>query len=231
MLLPSVFGENLFDGWFNFPELGNIEKELYGRHADHVMKTDVHEHDDHYELDIDLPGFKKEEVSLELKDGYLTVSAAKGLNKEEKSEKEPLKIWGTIENGEIKNADSPNFTAQCIRVPVSNGHMGAVFIRFEDKVPSKEEILKIWNEFSAEPQEYELPSAPKQFLHYFTEDNMPQTKLHRDLEGGMAVSIGRLREDTQYDYKFVCLSHNTLRGAAGGAVLLAEQLCAQGYLD
>ena len=94
---------------------------------------------------------------------------------EEKSEKEPLKIWGTIENGEIKNADSPNFTAQCIRVPVSNGHMGAVFIRFEDKVPSKEEILKIWNEFSAEPQEYELPSAPKQFLHYFTEDNMPQT--------------------------------------------------------
>ena len=150
---------------------------------------------------------------------------------EEKSEKEPLKIWGTIENGEIKNADSPNFTAQCIRVPVSNGHMGAVFIRFEDKVPSKEEILKIWNEFSAEPQEYELPSAPKQFLHYFTEDNMPQTKLHRELEGGMAVSIGRLREDTQYDYKFVCLSHNTLRGAAGGAVLLAELLCKQGYMD
>ncbi len=150
---------------------------------------------------------------------------------EEKSEKEPLKIWGTIEDGEIKTADSPNFTAQCIRVPVSNGHMGAVFVRFEDKIPSKEEILDIWSNFKAEPQEAELPSAPKQFLHYFTEDNMPQTKLHRDLEGGMAVSIGRLREDTQYDYKFVCLSHNTLRGAAGGAVLLAELLCKQGYMD
>lgn len=89
----------------------------------------------------------------------------------------------------------------------------------------------LWKEYSAEPQEYELPSAPKQFLHYFTEDNLPQTKLQRDLEGGMAVSIGRLREDTQYDYKFVCLSHNTLRGAAGGAVLLAELLCRQGYMD
>ena len=150
---------------------------------------------------------------------------------EEKSEQEPLKIWGKVEDGVIKTADSPNFTAQCIRVPVSNGHMGAVFVRFENKAPSKEEILKVWKEYSAEPQEYELPSAPKQFLHYFTEDNLPQTKLQRDLEGGMAISIGRLREDTQYDYKFVCLSHNTLRGAAGGAVLLAELLCRQGYMD
>ncbi len=150
---------------------------------------------------------------------------------EEKSEQEPLKIWGKVEDGVIKNAAQPNFTAQCIRVPVSNGHMGAVFVKFEDKVPTKEEMLKIWAEFKGEPQEYELPNAPKQFLHYFNEDNMPQTKLQRDLEGGMAVSIGRLREDTQYDYKFVCLSHNTLRGAAGGAVLLAELLCQQGFMD
>ncbi len=150
---------------------------------------------------------------------------------EEKSEQEPLKIWGKVEDGVIKNASEPHFTAQCIRVPVSNGHMGAVFVRFEDKVPSKEEMLKIWADFKGEPQEYELPNAPKQFLHYFEEDNMPQTKLQRDLEGGMAVSIGRLREDTQYDYKFVCLSHNTLRGAAGGAVLLAELLCKQGFMD
>ncbi len=150
---------------------------------------------------------------------------------EEKSEQEPLKIWGKVEDGVIKNACEPHFTAQCIRVPVSNGHMGAVFVRFEDKVPSKEEMLKIWADFKGEPQEFELPNAPKQFLHYFEEDNMPQTKLQRDLEGGMAVSIGRLREDTQYDYKFVCLSHNTLRGAAGGAVLLAELLCKQGFMD
>ena len=108
--------------------------------------------------------------------------------------------------------------------------MGAVFVRFENK-PSKEEILKTWKEFSGKPQELDLPSAPKQFLHYFEEDNLPQTKLQRNLENGMAVSIGRLREDTQYDYKFVCLSHNTLRGAAGGAVLLAELLCAEGYMD
>ncbi len=149
---------------------------------------------------------------------------------EEKSEKEPLKIWGKVEGDVIVDADSPNFTAQCIRVPVSNGHMGAVFVRFENK-PSKEEILNIWKDFAGRAQELELPHAPKQFLHYFEEDNMPQTKLHRDLEGGMAVSIGRLREDTQYDYKFVCLSHNTLRGAAGGAVLMAELLCAEGYMD
>lgn len=149
---------------------------------------------------------------------------------EEKSEKEPLKIWGKVEGNEILPATSPNFTAQCIRVPVSNGHMGAVFVRFENK-PSKEEILNIWKDFAGRAQELELPHAPKQFLHYFEEDNMPQTKLQRDLEGGMAISVGRLREDTQYDYKFVCLSHNTLRGAAGGAVLMAELLCAEGYMD
>ena len=149
---------------------------------------------------------------------------------EEKSEKEPLKIWGKVENGKIALADSPKFTAQCLRVPVSDGHMAAVFVSFENK-PSKEEIIKVWSEFSGAPQKLDLPSAPKQFLNYFVEDNMPQTKLHRGLEGGMAVSIGRLREDSQYDYKFVCLSHNTLRGAAGGAVLLAELLCAKGYMD
>ena len=149
---------------------------------------------------------------------------------EEKSELEPLKIWGKIEGDEIVPATSPKFTAQCLRVPVSNGHMGAVFVRFEKK-PTKDEILDVWKNFRGVPQELELPSAPKQFLNYFTEDNMPQTRLNRMLEGGMAISIGRLREDTQYDYKFVCLSHNKLRGAAGGAVLLAELLCAKGYMD
>ncbi|MBE6782715.1 MAG: aspartate-semialdehyde dehydrogenase [Ruminococcaceae bacterium] len=149
---------------------------------------------------------------------------------EQKSEQEPLKIWGKIEGDHIENATSPNFTAQCIRVPVSDGHMGAVFARFENK-PSIEEIKEIWKNYQGRAQELELPSAPKQFLNYFEEDNMPQTKLCRDLENGMAISIGRLREDTQYDYKFVCLSHNTLRGAAGGAVLMAELLCAEGYMD
>ena len=149
---------------------------------------------------------------------------------EEKSEKEPLKIWGKIEGDKIVDATSPAFTAQCLRVPVSDGHTAAVFVNFEKK-PTKEQIIDIWNKFSGVPQELNLPSAPKQFIHYFTEDNMPQSKLHRDLEGGMAVSTGRLREDTQYDYKFVCLSHNPLRGAAGGGVLMAELLCALGYLD
>ena len=149
---------------------------------------------------------------------------------EEKSEKEPLKIWGKIENGEIKPADSPKFTAQCIRVPVSDGHLAAVYVTFKNK-PTKDEIINTWKEFKGDPQELELPHAPKQFLNYYTEDDMPQTKLCRTLENGMAVSIGRLREDSQYDYKFVCVSHNTLRGAAGGAVLLAELLCAKGYMD
>ena len=149
---------------------------------------------------------------------------------EEKSEQEPLKIWGKVENGEIVPATSPKFTAQCLRVPVSDGHMAAVFVRFKNK-PAKEDIIAVWDIFASVPQELELPHAPKKFLNYFTEDNMPQTKLQRELEGGMAVSVGRLREDSQYDYKFVCLSHNTLRGAAGGGVLLAELLCAQGYIE
>ncbi len=148
---------------------------------------------------------------------------------EEKSEQEPLKIWGTIENGEIVPATSPAFTAQCLRVPVTDGHFAAVFVRFENK-PTKEQIIEKWNSFVGRPQELKLPSAPEHFLKYFEEDNMPQTKLHRDLEGGMSVSLGRLREDSQYDYKFVGLSHNTLRGAAGGAVLLAELLCADNYI-
>ena len=149
---------------------------------------------------------------------------------EEKSEKEPLKIWGHIEGNQIVDATSPSITAQCFRVPVSDGHTAAVFVSFEKK-PTKEQMLKAWAEFKGVPQELELPSAPKQFLHYFEEDNRPQAKLDRNLENGMAVSVGRLREDTQYDYKFVCLSHNTLRGAAGGAVLLGELLAAKGYFD
>lgn len=149
---------------------------------------------------------------------------------EEKSETEPLKIWGKIEGDKIVNAASPKFTAQCLRVPVSDGHMAAVFVTFKNK-PTKEEVLKVWKEYSGEPQALGLPHAPKQFLNYFEEDSMPQTKLNRDLEGGMAISCGRLREDSQYDYKFVCLSHNTLRGAAGGGVLLAELLAAKGYFD
>lgn len=149
---------------------------------------------------------------------------------EEKSEKEPLKIWGEIKGDVIVDSERPNFTAQCLRVPVSNGHMAAAFVRFENK-PTKDEILNIWKSYKGKAQELELPSAPKQFLNYFEEENFPQTKLHRDLEGGMAISIGRLREDAQYDYKFVALSHNTLRGAAGGAVLMAELLAAEGYLD
>ena len=149
---------------------------------------------------------------------------------EEKSEQEPLKLWGTIQGDRIVPAVAPRFTAQCLRVPVSDGHMGAVFVRFANK-PTKEEMLQKWAEFKGPAQELALPSAPKQFLHYFEENDRPQPKLDRMLENGMAVSIGRLREDTQYDYKFVCLSHNTLRGAAGGAVLLAELLAAKGYLD
>ena len=149
---------------------------------------------------------------------------------EEKSEQEPLKLWGHIENDRIVNAVEPSITAQCLRVPVSDGHMAACFVSFKGKAPSIETIKECWRCFRGRAQELQLPSAPKQFLHYFEEDNRPQTKLDRMLEGGMAVSIGRLRPDTQYDYKFVCLSHNTLRGAAGGAVLLAELLCAEGYI-
>ena len=151
---------------------------------------------------------------------------------EEKSEQEPLKIWGEIVDGKLVKAQGPALTAQCLRVPVSDGHMAACFMKFADgKAPSMEQIKADWAAFSGKPQALNLPSAPKQFLHYFEEENRPQTKLDRMLENGMAVSIGRLRPDTQYDYKFVCLSHNTLRGAAGGAVLLAELLCAEGYIE
>lgn len=152
---------------------------------------------------------------------------------EEKSEKEPLKIWGHIEGDKIVNTDDIAITSQCIRVPVSDGHTAAVFMSFKNgvKKPSVDEIINIWENYKGRAQELELPSAPKQFLHYFTEPDRPQIKSERNLENGMAVSVGRLREDTQYDYKFVCMSHNTLRGAAGGAVLLAELLCAEGYMD
>ncbi len=149
---------------------------------------------------------------------------------EEKSEQEPLKIWGSIKDGVIVPVESPSITAQCLRVACSDGHMAAVFVSF-DKKPSIDEIKEKWASFAGEPQKLDLPSAPKQFLRYFEEPDRPQTRLDRNLENGMAVSIGRLREDTQYDYKFVCLSHNTLRGAAGGGVLLAELLAAKGYFD
>jgi aspartate-semialdehyde dehydrogenase len=148
---------------------------------------------------------------------------------EEKSEKEPLKLWGTLENGVIVPASAPSFTAQCIRVPVSDGHMAAVFASFAQK-PALGEILKRWEDYQGVPQRLALPSAPKRFLHCFTENDRPQTASERSLENGMAISVGRLREDTQYDIKFICLSHNTIRGAAGGAILLAELLCAEDYI-
>ncbi len=148
---------------------------------------------------------------------------------EEKSEQEPLKIWGHIEDGKVVNAVEPIISAQCIRVPVSDGHLAAVFVSFEDK-PTKEEILEHWSNFKGKPQLLNLPNAPQQFLTYFEESDRPQSKLDRDIEKGMGVAIGRLREDSLFDYKFVCLSHNTLRGAAGGAVLTAELLASEGYL-
>ena len=150
---------------------------------------------------------------------------------EEKSEQEPLKLWGHIDGDKIVKAEGPSITAQCFRVACQDGHMAAVFMKFaEGQKPSMEQIREDWANFRGPAQELELPSAPKQFLHYFEEADRPQTRLDRNLEHGMAVSIGRLRPDTQYDYKFVCLSHNTLRGAAGGAVLLAELLCKKGYI-
>ncbi|WP_310604677.1 aspartate-semialdehyde dehydrogenase, partial [Anaerosporobacter sp.] len=148
---------------------------------------------------------------------------------EEKSEQEPLRIWGKVEDGQIVKAEGPVITTQCIRVPVLNGHTAAVFVSF-DKKPTKEQILEAWKNFKGLPQELELPSAPKQFIQYLEEDNRPQVQLDVDYENGMGVSIGRLREDTVYDYKFVGLSHNTVRGAAGGAVLIAELLKAQNYI-
>ena len=149
---------------------------------------------------------------------------------EEKSEQEPMKVWGRVENGVIVNAKKPLITAQCLRVAAANGHMAAVFVSF-DKKPTMDEMKAVWASYQGRAQELELPSAPKQFLRYFEEPDRPQTRLDRMNEGGMQISIGRLRPDTQYDYKFVCLSHNTLRGAAGGAVELAELLCAEGYIS
>ena len=148
---------------------------------------------------------------------------------EEKSEQEPLKIWGSVSGGQIVNASKPIVSAQCIRVAASDGHLASVAVKF-DRKPSREQILQAWKKFKGKPQELNLHSAPKQFLHYFEDDSRPQTKLDRNLENGMAVSIGRLREDNLFDWKFVGLSHNTLRGAAGGAVLIAELLKAEGYL-
>ena len=149
---------------------------------------------------------------------------------EEKSEKEPLRVWGTVENGVIVPAKAPLITSQCIRVPVSDGHLAAVFVNFEKK-PEREAILEAWKNFKGEPQKLGLPSAPEQFITYMEEDNRPQTGLDRDIYGGMGVTVGRLREDTMFDYKFVALSHNTLRGAAGGAMLTAELLYKKGWLD
>ena len=149
---------------------------------------------------------------------------------EEKSEQEPLRIWGEIKDGVIVKASEPVITCQCIRVPVLDGHTAAVFVKFRKK-PSKEQLIEKLTAFRGLPQELELPSAPKQFIQYLEEDNRPQVKMDVDFERGMGVSVGRLREDTVYDYKFVGLSHNTLRGAAGGAVLCAELLTAQGYIQ
>ena len=148
---------------------------------------------------------------------------------EEKSEQEPLRLFGKVVDGKIEKATAPLITTQCIRVPVLDGHTAAVFVNFEKK-PTKEEIIDRWQNFKGLPQELNLPSAPKQFIRYMEEDNRPQVKLDIDFENGMGISMGRLREDTMFDYKFVGLSHNTVRGAAGGAVLCAELLTAQGYI-
>ena len=149
---------------------------------------------------------------------------------EEKSEQEPLKVWGEVGENAILPAQTPAITAQCFRVPISDGHTAAVFVSFREK-PTEEEIKALWADYEGLPQKLRLPSAPRQFIHYFDQPDRPQARLDRDLEGGMAVSVGRLRPDSQYDYKFVCLSHNTLRGAAGGGVELAELLCQQGYIQ
>ena len=148
---------------------------------------------------------------------------------EEKSEKEPLRIWGEIKDGQIVPAEGPVITCQCIRVPVLNGHTAAVFVKFKKK-PTREQLIERLNSFSGEPQRLGLPSAPKQFIRYLEEDNRPQVTQDVDYENGMGINVGRLREDTVYDYKFVGLSHNTVRGAAGGAILCAELLKAQGYI-
>ena len=149
---------------------------------------------------------------------------------EEKSEQEPLRIWGKVVDGEIVKADGPVITTQCIRVPVLNGHTAAVFVKFAKK-PTKEQLIEKLVNFKGLPQELELPSAPKQFIQYLEEDNRPQVQLDVDYENGMGVSVGRIREDSVYDFKFVGLSHNTVRGAAGGAILCAETLTAKGYIQ
>lgn len=148
---------------------------------------------------------------------------------EDKSENEPLKIWGQIDGNRIVKAQGPDISAQCYRVPVQDGHMAAVFVSFAKK-PSKDEIISLWKEFKGRPQELGLPSAPANFITYFEEDNRPQTRLDRNVENGMGISVGRLNDDKLFDYRFVCLSHNTIRGAAGGGVLMAELLKAEGYL-
>ena len=149
---------------------------------------------------------------------------------EEKSEQEPLRIWGKVVDGEIVKAEGPVITTQCIRVPVLNGHTAAVFVKFAKK-PTKEELIDRIINFKGLPQELELPSAPKQFIQYLEEDNRPQVKMDVDYENGMGISVGRIREDSVYDFKFVGLSHNTVRGAAGGAILCAETLTAKGYIQ
>ena len=149
---------------------------------------------------------------------------------EEKSEKEPLRVWGRVEGGEIVPADGPIITSQCIRVPVLNGHTAAVFVNLNKK-PSKDELIQAMESFSGEPQSLGLPSAPKQFIRYMTEDDRPQVSLDVDYEGGYGITIGRLREDSYFDWKFVGLSHNTVRGAAGGGVLMAELLKAKGFIS
>lgn len=148
---------------------------------------------------------------------------------EEKSEQEPLKVWGRLTNAGIIKAEGPTITTQCIRVPVLDGHTAAVFVSF-DKKPTKEQMINAWNTYRGLPQELDLPSAPKQFMKYYEEENRPQARLDRDYENGMGITIGRLREDRIFDYKFVCLSHNTVRGAAGGGILTAELLKALGYI-
>jgi aspartate-semialdehyde dehydrogenase len=141
-----------------------------------------------------------------------------------------MKIWGTQKDGKIVAAAEPVISAQCIRVPASDGHMAAVFVQFERK-PAKEEVLELWRSFQGKPQALDLPSAPKPFLTYFEDESRPQTRLDRDIGGGMGVAIGRLRPDALFDYRFVALSHNTVRGAAGGAVLTAELLTKDGYIQ
>ncbi|MDR1467638.1 MAG: aspartate-semialdehyde dehydrogenase [Oscillospiraceae bacterium] len=151
-------------------------------------------------------------------------------DEEEKTEKEPLKIWGKIKNGKIINSKNPSITSQCIRIPVSFGHTSAVFVSFKNK-PSLNEILERWKFFKGEAQNLDLPSAPKQFIKYFDDPYRPQINDVRKTEQSMAILTGRLREDKQYDYKFICMSHNTVRGAAGGGILMAELLSKQGFFD